>query len=130
MRAGEWLIFKPPKPIILSRLQFYARNDDIINGLSSNRVPGKFKVYGSPDGTTWTQILDYTATKLVYPAGSFTGVVNVPLTRGYAYIGVVISSLAAANVETDVLQINELVIHGLPASPCIQVCTSMNVDRI
>jgi hypothetical protein len=121
--AGEWLTLKLPRPITLTQVQFYARPDDTsFNQGGSNRSPGKFRLYGSHDGINWVQILDYTATKLVYPANSYrSGFVSVMQTTGYQYIGLVVSSLALANTETNVLQMMEWEINGTPYG-CAQVC--------
>jgi hypothetical protein len=120
--AGDWLTLKLPRPIILTKVQFYARIDDIISGSGSNRAPGKFKLYGSRDGISWVQIYEYTTSKLVYPPNSFTsGPLNVQQSRGYQYIGLVVGSLALANAETTVLEIVEWAIYGTPYG-CTQVC--------
>jgi hypothetical protein len=115
VHAGDWIIFKPPKGITLTRVQFYARTDAV---KGPNRAPGKFKLYGSYDGFTWTVLLDYTASKIVYT--SYASSANVQGSRGYSYIGLVIGSLALANEETEVFQMMEWAIYGTPY-PCIKV---------
>jgi hypothetical protein len=120
--AGEWLTLKLPRPIIVTKIQFHARPDDVLGLGGANRAPGKFKLYGSHDGINWVQIFDYTATKLVYPQGTFrSNYVSVTQTTGYEYVGLVVSSLALANVEAAVLMIMEWEIYGTPYG-CTQVC--------
>jgi hypothetical protein len=108
----------------LTKFQFFARIDDVVNGGSSNRVPGKFKLYGSHSGSSnsWVEIFDYTSKKMEYPWNNFTsGMVRVGAsTQGYEYLGLVVGSLALENVETNFLEILEWAIYGLPFG-CSQV---------
>jgi hypothetical protein len=116
IHAGDWIIFKPPRPITLTRMQFYARTD----AAGPLRAPGKFKLYQSHDGVTWTEFFDYTSAKLVYPGKSFTAGVSVQAGGGHAYIGLVVGSLAGESAESEVLQIMEWAIYGRPYA-CTQV---------
>jgi hypothetical protein len=127
MAAGNWITLKIPRPIVLTKIQFYARIDDFLQQGGANRVPGKFKIYGSHDGISWVQILDNTATKLVYPKDSYrSGYVSVIHPIGYQYFGLVVSSLALANAEAGALEMVEWEIYGTPYG-CKKVCKHLFV---
>jgi hypothetical protein len=51
---GEWAIIEMPVKIKLTRYKFYTRN----NTTYHVRAPASYKIYGSNDGSDWTEILE------------------------------------------------------------------------
>jgi hypothetical protein len=85
---GDWVIIKLPQPILLTKYRFYT-------GANTTSSPAEWKVYGSNDGITFTEIIDasqmtrltfgdYT---LTYYEKSFT------ITTTYNYIGFVFNKI-------------------------------------
>ena len=54
---GDWVKIKMPEPIFLSHIKMYQRNG------FENRAPIDYKVYGTNDGNTWTEIIHTTHAK-------------------------------------------------------------------
>ncbi len=83
---GDWVHIRLPDPIYLTKCSFTARAGN------PNRVPSKFRIYGSNDGSTWTVIHDQTS-PLTYTSNK--GTVTVSNTLAWWYMGVVVSATPA-----------------------------------
>jgi hypothetical protein len=81
---GDWMYIQMPDPIVVTACTFTARSSN------TARVPGKFRIYGSNDGSTWALVHDQT-TLLSYTSNK--GTVTIAGASAYSYIALVVSSL-------------------------------------
>lgn len=104
---GDWVIIKVPQAIMLTRYRIYQRSD------FPTRAPSLWKVYGSKDGITFTEITEaHQTTRLTsYSSGYYEKSLNPSFTTLYNYIGFVFSALLSISGQTD-LSFAELQIFG------------------
>jgi hypothetical protein len=116
--AGDWVHIKLPEPIFLASVALFARP------FLGSRAPGNFKIYGSNDGSNWMVLHDQTAEKLVYSDNAATFNISSPGSNAeYQYIGIVVSCLAGADINSYVLQIAEWKLYCQSrGAVCIKVC--------
>jgi hypothetical protein len=104
---SDWVIIKLPQPIMLTRYRIYQRTD------FPTKAPSLWRVYGSNDGITFTQITEaHQTTRLTtYSAGFYEKSLNPLFTTLYSYIGFAFGSLLSTSGQTD-LSFAELQIFG------------------
>jgi hypothetical protein len=111
IHTGDWVYIKLPEPIMLTSMIIYARPDNYY----WIRAPGKFRIYGSNDGTTWEVLHDQTSVRIEYYSNVAT--VNVNYTSRsppalYHYIGLVVGSFSQPDYSSYMMQIAELKLYG------------------
>ena len=104
---GDWIILKLPQPILLTRYRIYQRSDFL------TKAPAEWKVYGSNDGITFTEITEASQTTRLtsYTGGYYEKSLNPSFTTLYQYIGYTFKSLLSTSGQTD-LSFSELQIFG------------------
>ena len=104
---GDWVILKMPQPILLTRYRIYQ------NTQFPNRAPSEWKVYGSNDGITFTQITEaHQLTRLTsYSSGYYEKSLATTFITSYQYLGFVFNKLLSTSGETT-LNFVELQIFG------------------
>lgn len=108
---GDWVIIKLQKPILLTRYMIYQRNE---NGFRE-KAPSEWKVYGSNDGITFTEIIQ--ASQMIrlistdYTYGYYEKTLNPSFITQYQYIGFVFGKLLSVSGQTD-LSFAELKLFG------------------
>ena len=104
---GDWVIIKMPKEILLTRYRIYQRSD------FPTKAPAEWKVYGSNDGITFTEITEASQTTRLtsYTSGYYEKSLNPSFTTQYQYFGFVFKSLLSTSGQTD-LSFAELQIFG------------------
>ena len=104
---GDWVIIKMPQPILLTRYRIYQRSD------FPTKAPAEWKVYGSNDGITFTEITEASQTTRLssYTSGFYEKSLNPSFTTLYQYIGYTFKSLLSTSGQTD-LSFSELQIFG------------------
>ena len=104
---GDWIIIKTPQPILLTRYRIYQRSDFL------TKAPSLWKVYGSKDGITFTEITEaHQTTRLTSYTGTYyEKSLASSFTTLYNYIGFVFSALLSVSGATD-LSFAELQIFG------------------
>ena len=104
---GDWIIIKCPNPIILTKYAFYARPAII------ERSPGEFKVYGSNDGITFTEIKQASQNTQLkvsdYVNGYYSKSFNNSIS--YIYIGFTFNKVLEGPLA-DMINFNELQLFG------------------
>lgn len=105
---GDWVIIKLPQPILLTKFRIYS-------GETVTRSPAEFKLYGSKDGITFTEIIE--GSQLIplnfnsYLSGYYEKVLTSPITTEYQYFGIVVNKLVSVSGHTD-LCFGELRLYG------------------
>jgi hypothetical protein len=99
---GDWVSLQLPEPIVLTSCTFIARSS------FPNRVPSKFRIYGSNDGTNWTVLHDQTSA-LAYSSSKAS--VPVQTNASHTYIALVVSALPAGT-SSNVLNFVQWSIFG------------------
>jgi hypothetical protein len=106
---GDWIIIKLPQQIMLSRYKIYQSTQNPF----PTKAPAEWKVYGSNDGITFTEIIE--ASQMVrltsYTFGFYEKTLNPSFTTQYQYIGFVFNKLLSTSGQTD-LSFVELQIFG------------------
>ena len=106
---GDWVILKMPQPMILTRYRIYQ------NTQFPNRAPSEWKVYGSNDGITFTQITEaHQLTRLLasdYTFYYYNKALATTFITSYQYIGFVFNKLVSTSGATT-LDFAELQIFG------------------
>jgi hypothetical protein len=85
--AGEWLKIQFPHPIAISHTDIYCRGTDTTRG------PKDGYIYGSTNGTTWTQLIQFSG--LTYVTNTPTRV-DLNQTNAYSYYAIVTTAIAFA----------------------------------
>ena len=105
---GEWIIIQLPIQILITKFQFYNRPTNV------ERVPGEWKLYGSNDGITFTEIIEGSQmTRLVlgdYPSGYYELKLASTATTAYSYYGWCVNKVVGTS-ET-YLNFSEIKIFG------------------
>ncbi len=115
--VGEWVKLQLPNTIYLSYIKIYQRSGVV------SRSPKDYKVYGSTDGTNWTELLSETNTS--YVSGIHTSqTTNIQTISSYNYYALCINSIIGGDAESFQLNIDELQFYGIEirdivASPLI-----------
>jgi hypothetical protein len=99
---GDWVYIQLPEPIVLTYAAFIARSG------FPNRVPSKFRIYGSNDCTSWTVVHDQTSA-LAYSGSKAS--VPVQATASYTCIALVVSALPAGT-DSNVLNFVQWSVFG------------------
>ena len=103
---GDWLIIKMPQEILLSRYRIYQRTD------APTKAPSLWKVFGSKDGITFTEITQASqTTRLTSYTNNYYEKTLSSFTTLYQYFGFVFGSLLSVSGQTD-LSFAELQIFG------------------
>jgi hypothetical protein len=104
---GDWVSIALPEAIVLAKCSFLARVRDTN---AADRAPKEFKIYGSSDGVSWTEIHSQTTTAY---SGAFDTTFEVAETTAYAHIALVVSALAGGGgAGTDTLNFEKWDIYG------------------
>lgn len=98
---GDWIKIKLPRPIKLTKYGLSLPNHPI------ERAPGKYKLYGSNDGTNWDVLVHKRNTVSYDTSFSFEERVNV--NNQYQYFGLVINELVG---NSTYLNLETLYIYG------------------
>jgi hypothetical protein len=98
---GDWITIKIPYPITLTKYGIQSRTD--LPGLA----PGKYKIYGSNNGTNWDELVHKTD-KISYTNNLFEERLNI--LNEYEYFGLVVNELLDSTVYT--LSFDEWYIYG------------------
>lgn len=108
---GDWVIIKLPQSIMLTRYKIYQRTDSTF----AQKSPSEWKVYGSNDGITFTEITEASQmTRLIssdYTFGFYEKTLNPSFTTQYQWIGFVFNKLLSVSGHTELL-FSELQIFG------------------
>jgi hypothetical protein len=88
---GDWVHIQLTEATVLTGFTLYARSTH------PGRAPGKFKIYGSNNGTAWTVLYDQTS-PLTYSDNMAT--VGIQGVAAYSYIGMVVSALKGTSDGT------------------------------
>jgi hypothetical protein len=123
---GDWVIIKLPQPIMLTRYRIYQRSDFL------NKAPSMWRVYGSNDGITFTEITEasQTARLTSYTSGYYEKTIT-GINPIYQYIGFVFNALLSTSGQSD-LSFAELQIWGKEVISNIitsQIYTTSNVTK-
>ena len=103
---GDWVIIKMPQEILLSRYRIYQRTD------APTKAPSLWKVFGSKDGITFTEITQASqTTRLTSYTNNYYEKTLASFTTLYQYFGFVFGSLLSVSGATD-LSFAELQIFG------------------
>ena len=95
--GGEWLKLKLPRKLVLNRIVMYS---------SGSEAPEDFTLYGSNDGSSWTEILSETGLGPTTSGGTYTPS-STP--SAYRYFGLVIKKTVSRDNYTG---IRELKLYG------------------
>jgi hypothetical protein len=105
---GDWIKIKLPRPIKLTKYGFKQRTPTY-----NNRAPGKYKLYGSNDGTNWDvlvhKITTVSYTQQISVANDYFEE-NINVNNQYQYFGLVTNELKG-NTES-ILNFDEWYIYG------------------
>ena len=123
---GDWVIIKMPTQIMLTRYRIYQRSDYL------TKAPALWKVYGSNDGITFTEITDASQTTRLtsYSSGYYEKTI-ASISPLYSYIGFVFSSLLSTSGQSD-LSFSELQIFGkevISNTITSQIYTTSNICK-
>lgn len=106
---GDWVIIKMPNQILLTRYRIYR------NTLFTERAPAEWKIYGSNDGITFTEITEASQmTRLIslnYTYNYYDKTLASTFTTQYQYFGFVFNKLLSTSGETT-LNFAELQLFG------------------
>jgi hypothetical protein len=95
--GGEWLKLKLPRTLVLNRIVMYT---------SGSEAPEDFTLYGSNDGSSWTEILSETGLAATSGGATYTPS-STP--SAYKYFGLVITKTVSRN---NYAGIRELELYG------------------
>ena len=102
---GDWIKIKFPRPIKLTKYGFKQRTTLL-------RAPGKYKLYGSNDGTNWDvlvhKITTVSYTQQISVANDYFEE-NINVNNQYQYFGLVVNQL---NGNEQILNFDEWYIYG------------------
>ena len=98
--TGHWIEIEMPVKINLTRYGFKRRTDILTS------APGQYKIYGSINGTNWTQLVHKTST-ISYTSSLFEE--NVTTIGEYNIFALVVKNLSGTN---NILSFNEWYIYG------------------
>jgi hypothetical protein len=104
---GDWIKIKLPRPIKLTKYGFKQRTPSY-----SDRAPGKYKLYGSNDGTNWDVLVHKITTVSYTQQISVTNDYfeeNINVNNQYQYFGLVTNELKG---NTSILNFDEWYIYG------------------
>ena len=104
---GDWIKIKMPVKIHLTKYGFKARSSSYLN-----RVPEKYKIYGSNNGTDWIELVHKKDTDSTLSYSSSTLIFEesiVMTTESYDYFGLVVNKLKGG---ADSLNLDEWYIYG------------------
>jgi len=99
--AGVWLQLQCPVPVTLSNMILYGRTSDY------GQNPTQIYLFGSNDGSTWTQLLGATSTTL-QSVGGGPNTFTVNASTGYTYFRVV----CTLPTGTGAMAIGEMYLNG------------------
>ena len=130
---GEYILLQLPYAIRLTRFKIFIRNG--INNAYIYRSAGEFKIYGSNDGTTWTEIpqasqmtrltnTDYLGKDLYY----FEKVLANP-SNLYQYFGIVVNKVVTTTNATEYLNLGEWQIFGVEDTTLINNGATYNANK-
>jgi hypothetical protein len=106
---GEWFIIQLPVAIILTKFQIYMRPSN------TTRAPAEWRIYGSTDGITFTEILEARQgsrlTVTDYVSNSYyIKILASTFTTPYTYFGMAVNKLIGTSETT--LNFSEFLIFG------------------
>jgi len=99
---GDWLIINLPVPINLTRYSFKARPNFL------SRTPGNFKIYGSENYITWTELTH--VTNPIYVNDSYE--TKISTSKYYKSFALVVNKLLGNHPHANVLNFDEWFIYG------------------
>jgi hypothetical protein len=100
---GDWIKITLPNAIYLSSVKIYQRSGFV------NRSPKDFRIYGTNDGTNWTQLIDVVSasyTSLIHTAN------NSAQSTSYTTFAIVINKIFANNHVDGNVNFDELEFYG------------------
>jgi hypothetical protein len=102
---GEWVKLQLPNAIYLSYIKIYQRSGVV------SKSPKNYKVYGSTDGTNWTELLSEANTS--YVSGIHTSqTTNIQTISSYNYYALCINSIIGGDAGSTLLNFDELQFYG------------------
>ena len=123
---GDWVIIKMPQEIMLTRYRIYQRTD------APTKAPSLWKVFGSKDGITFTEITQASqTTRLTSYTNNYYEKTLSSFTTLYQYYGFVFGSLLSVSGQTD-LSFAELQIFGkeiISNTITSQIYTTSNIAK-
>ena len=123
---GDWVIIKMNQEILLSRYRIYQRTD------APTKAPALWKVFGSKDGITFTEITQASqTTRLTSYTNNYYEKTLASFTTLYQYFGFVFGSLLSVSGQTD-LSFAELQIFGkeiISNTITSQIYTTSNIAK-
>jgi len=121
--AGEWVQIQLPVAVTIQSLAMYARGSG--SGNKPLAEPKVFYIFGSNDGTTWTQI--YTTTVASSPTAGQLQQFSINTSAAYAYIRFVINAIfPGVGAGNGYAEIGQLTYFGTPANST----TDFYADRL
>jgi hypothetical protein len=113
---GDWLTIKLPVEINLTKYGFKIRS------VHTNRAPGQYKIYGSNNGSNWTELVHKTST-ITYNGNYFEE--RILESGMYNYFGLVVNQLSGSD---SVLNFDEWYIYGNEYNP-VEIDSSSNITN-
>jgi len=113
---GDWLTIELPVEINLTKYGFKIRT------VHTNRAPGQYKIYGSNNGSNWTELVHKTST-ITYNGNYFEE--RILESGMYNYFGLVVNQLSGSDT---VLNFDEWYIYGNEYNP-VEIDSSSNITN-
>ena len=113
---GDWLTIKLPVEINLTKYGFKIRS------VHTNRAPGQYKIYGSNNGSTWTELVHKTST-ITYNGNYFEE--RILESGMYNYFGLAVKQLSGSD---SYLNFDEWYIYGNEYNP-VEIDSSSNITN-
>lgn len=109
---GDWIKIKMPIKIHLTKYGFKARSSTYIS-----RTPNKYKIYGSNNGTDWTELVHKKNTDVSLSYSNMIFEENIIMTtKSYHYFALVVNKLIGGS-NCDCLNFDEWYIYGKEEVP-------------
>ena len=109
---GDWIKIKMPIKIHLTKYGFKARSSTYIS-----RTPNKYKIYGSNNGTDWTELVHKKNTDVSLTYSNMIFEENIIMTtKSYHYFALVVNKLIGGS-NCDCLNLDEWYIYGKEEVP-------------
>ena len=113
---GDWLTIKLPVQINLTKYGFKIRTPH------TDRAPGQYKIYGSNNGSNWTELVHKTST-ITYNGNYFEE--RILESGMYNHFGLVVEKLSG---DGSYLNFNEWYIYGNEYNP-VEIDSSSNITN-
>jgi hypothetical protein len=121
---GDWVVIKLLSPLILNRFKLYYTN--------IYSAPALWRLYGSSDGLTFTEIPEGgnfidALTINNYSGGFYEKIFDN--TKEYLYIGIVINKIIGGNISASYLNFGQFQLYGVNVNNYNNVYTTSNAVK-